>query len=49
MNLEFDPSRLLGILPEIGFGMLGIFAVTIVIIFVTSLFNKLMSKRNNKQ
>lgn len=48
MNLEFDPSRLLGVLDEIGFGMLGIFAVTFVIIIVTSLFNKFMSRKNSK-
>ena len=43
--MGFYPDRLVDVLPQIGFGMLGIFFVTAVIIVVTVLLNKVTEKK----
>ncbi|MDD4164071.1 MAG: hypothetical protein PHD46_08130 [Eubacteriales bacterium] len=45
MTIDFNPERFLNVLDDIGLGMLGIFAVTFVIIVVTTLFNNIMSRK----
>jgi len=43
--MNFDFSRFLSVLDKIGYGMLGIFLVTGVIIGITMLLNKLTEKK----
>ena len=45
MNVNINLENFLSTLPTIGKGMLGIFAVTIVIIAITMLINKLTENR----
>ena len=44
MNFAFRPDLMMEVLPIMGTGMLGIFIVTGIIIFVVSLLNKMTSK-----
>ncbi len=45
MNINIDIQNFLNTLPTIGKGMLGIFAVTIVIIILTMIINKVTENR----
>ncbi len=46
MNINIDIQNFLSTLPVIGKGMLGIFAVTIVIIILTYIINKATENRD---
>lgn len=45
MKINIDIENLLSTLPIIGKGMLGIFAVTIIIIAITMIINKVTENR----
>ncbi len=44
MSFAFRPDLLIPVLPVMGYGMLGIFIVTGIIIAVVSLLNRMTSK-----
>ena len=46
--MEFSVEKFLNALPIMGTGMLGIFSVTLVIIAVVYLLNKIPDKNNKK-
>lgn len=46
MNINIDMENFLSTLPVIGKGMLGIFAVTVVIIILTYIINKATENRD---
>ena len=43
--MEFNPVRFVEMLPNMGYGMLGIFLVTGIIIGAVTLLNKLTAKK----
>ena len=45
LNIDFQPSRFVDNLSKMGIGMLGIFIVMGVVIIVTSILNKVTSKK----
>lgn len=49
MNFNFSVDNLMNSLPIMGKGMLGIFAVTIVIILVVTVLNKVTSGKKKQQ
>lgn len=48
MNFEFRPDLMMEVLPVMGYGMLGIFVVTGVIIACVKLLNKLGDGQDQK-
>ena len=44
--MEFSIEKLIGVLPIMGKGMLGIFIVTIVIILIVALLNKITTPKD---
>ena len=49
MNFNFSVDNLMNSLPIMGKGMLGIFAVTVVIILVVTVLNKVTSGKKKQQ